>query len=103
MKIVSESLFFDWDNGNIDKNYNKHNVTNRESEEVFINEPKFIFKDESHSLDETRYGIFGSTNNGRLLSLVFIMRSEKIRIITARDMSRKERRVYEKNKENTQI
>jgi len=58
MKIVSKLIFFEWDKGNIDKNLIKHNVTNREIEEVFENDPKFIFRDEKHSQEEERYGLY---------------------------------------------
>lgn len=52
MKILPKPLKFEWDKGNIDKNLVKHNVTDREAEEIFDNEPKFIFEDERHSLLE---------------------------------------------------
>ncbi len=96
MKILPEPITFEWDTGNIDKNIKKHNVTNRESESVFINMPHFIIKDERHSLAEKRYMIWGTTENERKLSVFFTMRKEKIRIISARDMHIKERREYEK-------
>lgn len=98
MKILRELLEFEWNKGNIEKNLKKHNVTNKEAEEVFKSEETFIFKDESHSQKEDRYGIFGKTANGRLLSVVFTLRKDKVRIITVRDMSRKERKAHEKIK-----
>ncbi|PIV09096.1 hypothetical protein COS31_02005 [Candidatus Roizmanbacteria bacterium CG02_land_8_20_14_3_00_36_15] len=103
MLILPKPVFFEWDKGNFDKNYQKHKVTNKEAEEVFDNEPKFIFEDKKHSETEKRYGIFGRTKNGKLLSIVFIIRNNKIRIITARNMSKKERRSYEKIKINPKI
>lgn len=95
MKILPEPATFEWDAGNIDKNFIRHKVSSREAEEIFENVPRFIFKDESHSQNEERYGIFGKTNEGRMLSIVFTLRNNNIRIITARDMSKKERSVYE--------
>jgi len=95
MKIVSKLIFFEWDKGNIDKNLIKHNVTNREIEEVFENDPKFIFRDEKHSQEEERYGLYGKTKAERLLFVVFTITKDKVRVISARDMSKKERRVYE--------
>lgn len=95
MKILPKPLTFEWDEGNIDKNLVKHNVTNKESEQVFLNEPNFIFKDEKHLTQEKRYMVWGVANIGRKLSVVFTMRGKKIRIISARDMNRKERRRYE--------
>jgi hypothetical protein len=95
MKILPQAVVFEWDKGNIDKNYKKHGVSDREAEEVFESAVKFIFEDEKHSLVEKRYMIWGMTGRGRKLSVFFTMRSGKIRIISARDMHHKERRRYE--------
>ena len=95
MKILPEPVIFEWDKGNIDKNLHKHNVSDKEAEEVFENEPKFIVEDEKHSLTEARYMIWGVTNQGRKLSIFFTIRGEKVRVISARDMDKKERRAYE--------
>ncbi|MFA5779776.1 MAG: BrnT family toxin [Elusimicrobiota bacterium] len=95
MEIVSEPIFFEWNKGNIDKNLRKHNVANRETEEVFENDPKFIFRDEKHSQKEERYGLYGKTKAERLLFVVFTIKRDKVRVISARNMSKKERRVYE--------
>src|SRR3989338_4470708 len=104
MKIIPDPLSFAWDKGNLDKNFKKHGVTNKEAENVFENKPIFIFADEKHStLKEKRYGAFGVTNQDRLLSVVFTVRNEYVRIITARNMSRKERRAYEKIKNNSKL
>jgi uncharacterized protein len=94
---------FDWDNGNISKNWNNHKVSVGESEEVFFNEPFFLFNDEKHSVKEKRYYLLGETNQKRTLFVVFTMRNNKIRIISSRDMHRKERGEYEKLKENSKI
>lgn len=94
---------FDWDEGNARKG-EKHGVTQAEAEQVFINLPLVITPDERHSHQEKRYRAFGSTNDGRLLTVIFTMRADntKIRIISARNMHRKERRDYEeKIKTNT--
>lgn len=103
MKILPAPISFLWDKGNLDKNLKKHNVTNKEAEETFENKPRFIFEDEKHSVNEKRYGLFGQTDRGRLLSIVYTMRKDEIRIITARDMSIRERRSYEKIKANSQV
>lgn len=95
MKILPKPIAFEWDRGNTDKNLLKHNVTNKEAAEIFSNEQKFLFRDERHSQGEERYGIFGQTDKGRKLSVVFTVRKDKVRIITARDMSKKERQAYE--------
>ena len=104
MKILPKPIAFDWNRGNINKNLKKHNVTDQEAEEVFANEPKFILEDEGHSTAEKRYMLWGVTNRIRKLILIFTTRRNKIRVISARDMSRKERKNYEeKTKNNSKI
>lgn len=96
MKILPEPIEFDWDKGNIDKNYLAHNVTNQEAEEIFIEKSQIILGDEKHSLKEKRYMLCGTTAKGRKLAVIFTIRNDKVRIISARDMNIKERRAYEK-------
>lgn len=96
MKVLPKPIAFDWDKGNIDKNFKKHQVTNKETEEVFGNKPIKIFKDKEHSQKEDRFVALGVTNNEKRLYIVFTIRGEKIRIISARNQSKKERRLYEK-------
>ncbi|MBU1085181.1 BrnT family toxin [Patescibacteria group bacterium] len=98
-KILSELKGFDWNKGNVDKNLIKHEVSVKECEEAFFNEPIVFFKDEKHSKKEKRYGIFGRTNSNRKLTIIFTIRNKKIRVISARGQSKKERRKYDK-KEN---
>jgi uncharacterized protein len=86
---------FDWDQGNIEKNWIKHKVSPVECEEVFFNQPLIIFDDLEHTIHERRFAAFGVTDAGRLLAVIFTQRSELIRIISARDMNRKERKIYE--------
>jgi uncharacterized protein len=86
---------FDWDTGNRDKNWQKHGVTTGECEQVFFNLPSLFQPDPAHSKAEARYFILGRTNSGRYLFIAFTTRSNKIRIISARDMSRKESDIYE--------
>ena len=88
---------FDWNKGNVDKNWKKHQVNYRESEEVFFNKPLLINHDDIHSTKEKRYQCLGKTDNERLLFISFTVRKNKIRIISARDQSKKERKQYEKN------
>jgi uncharacterized DUF497 family protein len=90
---------FEWDEANIKKNRLKHKVEFKECEEVFLNEPIKIFKDIKHSQKESRYTALGITDRGRKLYLVFTIRNGKIRIVSARDQSRKERRFYETDSE----
>lgn len=88
---------FDWDAGNVHKNAQKHQVNQMEAESVFFNEPLLIMNDAKHSQVETRFHALGVTDNGRLLHIAFTLRvnQSKIRVISARDMHRKERSVYE--------
>ena len=88
---------FQWDKGNRDKIWKKHRVSVGEAEQVFFNEPFLIGLDEKHSTDkEIRYLSFGVTNLNRELTIVFTIRKDLIRVISARDMSKKDRREYEK-------
>jgi hypothetical protein len=86
---------FQWDDGNKDKNWKKHKVTNEECEEVFFDDNKRIFKDVLYSAREARYILIGKTKHGRLLFVVFTIRRNKVRIISARDINKKERILYE--------
>lgn len=95
-EIHFEVVEFQWDEGNINKNRFKHGVDKHECEEIFFNRPIIIFDDEQHSEKEKRYKVLGKTDRGRKMSLVFTLRSSKIRIITARDQSKKEKELYEK-------
>ena len=104
MRNLPKPVVFEWDKGNTEKNFKKHGITNKEAEEVFSNEPFFISEDPEHSKRELRFQALGKTNNEKLLFLSFTIRKNKVRIISARDMSRKERRVYEEKAEkNTKI
>lgn len=95
MKDIPEPLLFDWDKGNIDKNFFTHGVTNKEVEAVFTNEPLLVFPDVRHSAQEERLEALGKTDEGRRLFVVFTIRKKKVRIISARDMNRKEEAMYE--------
>jgi|ERR1039458_6386912 uncharacterized DUF497 family protein len=87
---------FEWDEGNANKNRLKHDVDASECEEVFFNKPRIIFDDTKHSSNqEKRYRVLGISAKGRTLALAFTIRNNKIRVITARDQSRKERIYYE--------
>ena len=87
---------FEWDTGNEQKNA-KHGVTPAEAEQVFLNEPLIITPDVSHSGSEMRYRALGRTNAGRQLTVIFTLRNNEtlFRVISARDMHRKERTIYE--------
>ena len=86
---------FDWDEGNIDKNRDRHGVSVVECEQVFFQRPILIALDAMHSQNEARYAALGKTVNDRRLTIVFTVREDLIRVISARDMSRRERRIYD--------
>jgi uncharacterized DUF497 family protein len=88
---------FDWDEGNLLKNWEKHRVSASECEQVFFNRPLVAGEDEAHSEKERRYYALGATDSGRRLFLVFAIREKKIRVISARDMSRRERKVFDQS------
>jgi len=103
VKILDKYIEFEWDKGNIDKNKTKHDIENKEAEEIFLCKQKFIFKDKLHSQKEERLRIFGKTNKNRKLLVVFTIRNKRIRIISARDMNKKEVKFYEKKINTTKI
>jgi hypothetical protein len=85
---------FNWDEANLAKNWEKHRVTPWECEQVFFNVPLVVADDLAHSTVEPRYYVLGQTDAERRLFIVFTIRRRRIRIISARDMSPKERRTY---------
>ncbi|MCG2691707.1 BrnT family toxin [Microgenomates group bacterium] len=85
---------FVWDKGNIDKNLVKHKVDFREAEEIFFNKPVKFYPDKRHSQKEERFIALGITNKSRRLSIILTRRKNKIRIISARDQNKRERRLY---------
>lgn len=88
---------FIWDKGNINKNWEKHQVSNKECEEVFFDKNKKITQDPVHSTKEDRYILLGRTKKRRLLYTVFTLRDKKVRIISSRDINQKEKHLYEKS------
>ena len=88
---------FQWDSGNSEKNWLKHGVTNAEAEQIFSNRPLITTEPEAQVWGELRYYGYGQTNEERRLFVVFTIRQELIRVISARDMSRRERRYYDDN------
>ncbi len=93
---LSQITGFDWDSGNARKNEN-HGVSMAEVEQVFFNAPLLLLEDAAHSQDEPRLHALGKTDDGRTLHITFTLRKSGgfIRVISARDMHRKERAVYE--------
>lgn len=91
---LAECEGFQWEAGNSRKIWERHQVTPAECEEVFFNRPLVVRGDEKHSAVEERLYALGQTDGGRLLFVVFTIRGRLIRLISARDMGRKERRIY---------
>jgi uncharacterized DUF497 family protein len=91
-------LSFEWDRGNEQKNWLKHKVTGEEAEEAFDDERRLILEDIKHSEKEARYVLIGTTEKGRMLFVVYTLRNDNttVRIISARDVNRKEVQFYEK-------
>ncbi len=87
---------FDWDAGNARKN-DRHGVTTAEAEQAFFNAPLLLLDDVVHSQRELRVHALGKTDNGRTLHITFTLRKagQLIRVISARDMHRKERAIYD--------
>jgi len=92
---LSQLTGFHWDDSNREKNWGKHGVLASECEEVFFNLPLLLQSNDAHSQKEPRYYVLGHTIAGRRLFIAFTIREDKIRVISARDMSKKERKIYE--------
>ena len=104
MRLVDHMTGFEWDKANRDKSWQKHRVAWWECEEVFLNLPLFVFPDPQHSQKEVRFYALGKTGASRLLFVVFTVRQSRIRVISPRDMNRKEKKVYaKKTQEASQI
>lgn len=95
LSILASSEGFDWDEGNRDKN-KKHGVEQDEIEQLFFDPRLLVLPDVRHSAEEKRFVGYGATSAGRILTVVFTLREKRIRPISARDASRKERVRYEK-------
>ena len=93
---LSNITGFNWDNGNERKN-EKHGVTMAEAEQVFFNAPLLLLEDSGHSHEELRLHALGKTDEGRPLHITFTLRQlgQLIRVISARDMHRKELAIYD--------
>jgi hypothetical protein len=96
---LSACTGFDWDRANAEKIWERHRVSPGECEEAFFNVPFLVARDEKHSQSEPRYYALGQTEAGRRLFVVFTIRAQLVRVISAPDMSRRERREYGRAKE----
>jgi uncharacterized DUF497 family protein len=93
---------FEWDEGNSEKNWEKHKVSRLECEQLFFNYPIIVAADQKHSQAESRYYALGQSDRGKRLFVVFGIRGYLIRVISARPMNRAERRLYDQE-ENSEI
>ena len=93
-ELLAHCTGFEWDRGNSGKNLALHQVTDAEAEQVFFKRPVLVAPDAKHSQAEARLAVLGVSEAGRALALVVTVRNGLIRVISARDMSRKERKLY---------
>ncbi len=101
--ILAKCSGFEWDEHNSEKIKRRHDVTPVECEQVFFNLPVIAGDDEKHSETENRFYVLGQTDSRRLLFLVFTVRKDKLRVISARDMNKKERRAYQTHEEDSPV
>lgn len=94
LTLLAHVSGFQWDDGNSGKNWIKHRVSDEEAEEIFVNLPLLLLPDFEHSPRETRYIAFGRTDSARSLFVAFAIRQNQIRVISARDMTSRERVRY---------
>ena len=94
MEQLQRCTGFEWDDGNSGKNWKKHRVSDGECEEVFFNAPLVAIPDVGHSHDEERILVLGRTESGRKLFVVCTVRRDRIRVISAREMTKREREAY---------
>jgi uncharacterized DUF497 family protein len=99
--LLENCIGFDWDEGNTHKNWDRHQVTPEEAEDVFFHEPLVIRSDARHSKGEKRYFALGQTSGGRRLFVAFTVRRKLVRVISVRDMNRNESKVYRTYEEET--
>jgi len=98
---LAECAGFDWDEANSIKNWERHKVTPEEAEDVFFQEPMVLRADTGHATREKRYRALGQTSRGRLLLVAFTVRRRLIRVISVRDMNRREAEEYRRNEKNS--
>ena len=104
-QLIYSAKGFEWNSGNENKNWIKHEVSISECEQIFFNRPLVVNVNYKHSDIESRFYALGHTDLGRELFIVFTIRNSKVRDISARDMSKKEKKLYKefKNEKNSNI
>jgi len=100
-EILTKCTGFEWDEHNSEKNWRRHHVSPSECEQIFFNRPLVVVGDERHSEKENRFYALGHTDGERMLFVVFTVRLSLVRVISARDMNRKERKVYKSHEEES--
>jgi uncharacterized protein len=99
---IESCIGFDWDDWNVTKNWERHRVTPEEAEDIFFHDPLLLRDDAGHSHAEKRYQAMGETTSGRRLLVAFTVRRDLIRVVSARDLNRKESEEYRRyEKENS--
>ena len=93
---------FDWDEANI-AHISRHNVQPEEAEEIFFDKDNVQIEDVKHSMIEKRFIIIGKTEKDRILYQSFTKREKKIRVISSRNINKKEVGLYEKKARNTKV
>ena len=99
--LLSGCIGFDWDDENAVKNWERHRITPEEAEDVFFHDPFVLRSDAGHSRNEKRYLALGQTSRGRKLFVAFTIRRKLIRVISVRDMSRREVEEYRRYEEKS--
>jgi len=95
---------FEWDKGNVEKSYEKHGITPKEAEKIFLDDNLQVEQDVQHQEVEERFVAIGKIQENKVLFVVFTIRKDKVRVISARIADKKERRIYDKEiKKNTKI
>lgn len=97
MNVLDLVVGFQWDEGNARKSQEKHGVRQGEAEQVLLNQPLIVVEDARHSAAEQRFNALGRSHDGRRLHLTFTLRDNGglVRVISARDMNKKERAIYD--------
>jgi hypothetical protein len=99
MKINPATIAgFEWDEGDARKSVDRHGVSQSDAEQVFLNRPLIVVENANHNIKEKRFNALGQSSDGRRLHITFMLRGDAtlIRVISARDMNRKERAIYER-------
>ncbi len=99
--LLEQCVGFDWDEANTHKNWERHGVRPEEAEDPFFREPLIVRSDVRHSKSEKRYYARGQTASGRRVFIAFTIRRKLIRVISARDMNRRETKIWESHEENS--